>query len=48
MVKELKKMLEKYTVMSKKSEYVSISQVLNDLYYLTQEARLKRLPKRMR
>ena len=45
MIKELKEALKKYLEMSKKSEYVSIVQVVNDLSQLVGEARIKRLPK---
>ncbi len=48
MIRELTKFLEKYKDMSKRSEYVSVGQVVNDLHYLVQEARLKRLPKNER
>ena len=45
MIKEIRKLRDKYRKISKNSEYVSIGQVLNDLYHLEQEVRLKRIPK---
>lgn len=45
MIKEIKKVQDKYQQMMKTSEYVSIGQVVNDLYQLIQEARIKRIPK---
>ena len=45
MIKEIKQLRKKYREMAKKSEYVSIGQVENDLYRLESEARLKGLPK---
>jgi len=45
MIKELQKFMNKYKRMAKNSEYVSIGQVVNDLHYLMQEARIRRLPK---
>ena len=45
MIKELKRILNKYMEMRKNSEYVSIEEVVNDLYYLIQSQRIKRLPK---
>ena len=48
MIKELKKMSKKYQDMAKQSEYVSIGQVINDLYQLIGDARIKRLPKKER
>ena len=48
MIKEIRKLREKYKEMSKNSEYVSIGQVENDLYQLESEARIKRLPKNER
>lgn len=44
-MKEVKILLDKYQEMSKKSEYVSLGQVVNDLHGLLQELRIKRLPK---
>lgn len=48
MIKIIKQVYNKYAKISKRNEYVSINQVLNDLYYLEQEARLKSLPKHLR
>jgi len=48
MIKEIRKLRDKYEKISKNSEYVSIGGVLNDLYQLEQEARLKRIPKNER
>ena len=48
MIKEILALMEKYKDMSRRSEYVSIGQVTNDLYQLSMEARLKRIPKRLR
>ncbi len=48
MIKEIKAVMKKYMEMSKKSEYVSIGQVVNDLHQLIGEARVKRLPKKLR
>ena len=45
MIKEIKKVQDKYQKMMKTSEYVAIGQVVNDLYQLVTEARLKRIPK---
>lgn len=45
MIKEIKKLRDKYRKIAKNSEYVSVGQVLNDLYQLEQEVRLKRIPK---
>jgi hypothetical protein len=48
MIKELQELLKKYQQLQKTSEYVSIDQVTNDLYYMIQDQRLKRLPKDQR
>ena len=48
MIKELKELLDKYIHMHKTSEYVSIDQVTNDIYYLIQAIRIKRLPENER
>ena len=48
MVTEIKAVLEKYQRIQKTSEYISIGEVVNDLYHLLQDARLKRLPKHKR
>ena len=47
-MKEAKQLLKKYMEMSKKSEYVSIAQIVNDLHWLIQDFRIKRLPKDQR
>jgi hypothetical protein len=44
-MKEVKQLLKKYMEMARKSEYVSIGQVTNDLSQLLGELRIKRLPK---
>lgn len=48
MIKEIRKYRNKYERISKNSEYVSVTQVLCDLYQLEQEVRLKRIPKNER
>jgi len=48
MIKEIKQLLQKYKEVAKKSEYISIGQVINDLYQLESEARLKKIPKKER
>ena len=45
MIREIKTLCAKYQEMQNKSEYVSIGQVVNDLYRLLGDARLKRIPK---
>ena len=45
MIKEIKRLETKYRAIAKRSEYVPIGDVLNDLYHLQQDARLKRIPK---
>ena len=45
MIKEIRKYRDKYEKISKHSEYVSVNDILCDLYRLEQEARLKRVPK---
>jgi len=45
MIKEIKKLRDKYNKIAKHSEYVSVGDVLCDLYHLEQDARLKRIPK---
>lgn len=45
MIKDIKSVLEKYQAIQKRgSEYISIDHIINDLYHLLQDARLKRLP----
>ena len=48
MIKEIRKYRDKYRKISKNSEYVSVVEVLCDLYHLEQDARLKRIPKNER
>ena len=48
MITEIKKLEAKYRKIAKHSEYVSVGDVLNDLYKLKQDIRLKRLPKNQR
>ena len=48
MIKEIKKVQDKYQKMMKTSEYVAIGQVVNDLYELIMEAKIKRIPKNER
>lgn len=48
MIKEIRKYRDKYRKISKNSEYVSVTEILCDLYRLEQEARLKRIPKNKR
>ena len=45
MIKEIRKIRDKYNKIAKHSEYVSVVDVLCDLYHLEQDARLKRIPK---
>jgi hypothetical protein len=45
MIKELKAVKKKYEQLQRTSEYVDIGQVVNDLYYLIQDQRLKRIPR---
>jgi len=45
MIKEIKVLRKKYQTIAKHSEYISINDVLCDLYHLEQDARLKRIPK---
>jgi len=45
MITEIKKIRDKYDKIAKHSEYVPVVEVLNDLYHLEQDARLKRIPK---
>ena len=45
MIKEIQKYRDKYRKISKHSEYISVGDILNDLYRLEMEARLKRIPK---
>jgi len=48
MIKEIQKYRDKYKKISKHSEYVSVTEILCDLYHLEQDARLKRIPKNKR
>ena len=48
MIKELKQVLEKYKRIKKTSEYVSVAEVVNDVYALIQDQRIKRLPQKER
>lgn len=48
MITEIKKIEAKYRAIAKHSEYVSVQEILVDLYRLEQEARLKRIPKDQR
>ena len=48
MIREINKVFLKYKEISKKSEYVSVGEVTNDLYQLLQECRIKRMPKHLR
>lgn len=48
MITEIKKLEAKYQKIAKRSEYVSVGEVLNDLYRLKQGVRLKRIPKDQR
>lgn len=48
MIRELQKLRKKYKEISKNSEYISIIQVMTDLYQLENETRVKRLPKNER
>ena len=45
MLKEIKRVLEKYQQIAMQSEYVNIAEVTSDLYMLIKECRIKRLPK---
>ena len=45
MIKEIKELEKKYRAIAKRSEYVSVGDVLNDLYRLKQDVRINRLPK---
>lgn len=45
MIKEITRLQNKYKKLSKHSEYVDIQSVINDLYHLAQDCRLKRVPK---
>ncbi len=45
MIRELKKKIAKYMEIGKRSEYVNVAEIINDLSYLLREARIKRLPK---
>lgn len=48
-MKEAKELMLKYTEMLKaNTEYVSVGQVVNDLYHLIQDLRIKRIPKHLR
>ncbi len=48
MIKEIKIKIKKYEEIGKRSELIPVSVILNDLYYLLTEARIKRLPKNER
>lgn len=48
MITEIKKLEKKYQRIAKHSDYVSVGDVLNDLYRLKQEIRLKRISKDLR
>ena len=48
MIAEIKKLEKKYQAIAKRSEYISIAEVLCDIYRLKQDARLKRIPKDQR
>ena len=48
MIKIIRRYAEKYRKISKHSEYISVTEVMNDFYRLEQEARLKRIPERLR
>ena len=48
MIKEIKALQKKYQIIAKHSEYVGVYNLLNDLYHLEQDARLKRIPKSKR
>ena len=48
MIKEIKLLRKKYNEILKKSEYISIQEVITDLYRLEMEARIKRIPKNKR
>ena len=45
MIKEIRKIRNKYNKIAEHSEYVSVGDILCDLYHLEQDARLKRIPK---
>ena len=45
MIKEIMVLKKKYQEIAKHSEYVSVGEVVNDLYNLMQDIRLKRVPK---
>ena len=45
MIKEIKRLSKKYQAIAKHSEYVSVAEILCDLYRLTLHARLMRIPK---
>ena len=45
MIKEIQKLLDKYKKFPKHCEYIAIGQVVNDLYRLQQQCRLKRIKK---
>jgi hypothetical protein len=48
MIKDIKKLLEKYKDIGKRHEYIFVGHVVDDLYQLLREARIKRIPKRLR
>lgn len=49
MIKEIKQLQKKYDDMLKQNlEYVSVGQIVNDLYQLARDCRLKRIPKKER
>ena len=48
MIKEINILEKKYKAIAKRSEYVSVGEVLNDLYRLKMDVRIKRLPKNER
>ncbi len=48
MIKEIRKIRDKYNKIAKHSEYINIAEILRDLYRLEQDARLKRIPKDQR
>ena len=45
MIKKIRAYRDKYRKIAKNSEYISVGQVLNDLYQLELDVRLSRIPK---
>lgn len=48
MIAEIKKLEAKYRAIAKHSDYVSVGDILNELYRLKQDVRLKRISKNQR